>query len=200
MSTLNDSAGGEPLILASASPRRRDLLTSAGLTFGIEPADVNEDLLPGEAPAAYVRRLAAAKARHVRARRAGTIIAADTTVTIDGAILAKPADRADAAGMLMRLSDREHQVITGFCVISAGGEEHRQEITTGVLFKRLHRDELEAYLDTGEWTDKAGGYGIQGHAAFMVARISGSYTNVVGLPLCETLEALRRVGHLRGHQ
>ncbi len=197
MSKNSASRDGAPLILASASPRRKTLLTSAGLSFTVEPADVNEDLLPHEEPQAYVRRLAAAKARHVRQRRGspahGTILAADTTVTIDGAILGKPEDRADGRRMLQRLSDREHHVITGFCLSAAEGPEHREEVTTAVRFKKLLPQEIEAYLDTEEWRDKAGGYGIQGHAAFMVARISGSYTNVVGLPLCETVMALRQL-------
>lgn len=188
-----------PFILASSSPRRRDLLASAGLAFETDPGDVPEEPTPGEAPAAYVRRLARDKAREVARRRRSAgdsrpVLAADTVVVLDGEPLGKPADRAEARRMLERLSGRAHHVITGFCIVDATGGEQHEEVTTEVHFKQLRAGEIEAYLDTNEWVDKAGSYGVQGKAAHMVRTVLGSYTNVVGLPLCETVEALRRAG------
>jgi septum formation protein len=188
----------ESFILASGSPRRRELLASAGLAFEIEPSQADESERAGEAPAAYVRRVAAAKAREVAAiarargdRRA--VLAADTTVVVDGEILGKPVDRADAARMLGLLSDRTHQVITGTCLIAPDGSERQLEVTTEVRFAALTPAILAWYLATEEWRDKAGAYAIQGHAACLVREIRGSYSNVVGLPLCETVELLREI-------
>jgi septum formation protein len=178
------------LILASASPRRRELLAQAGYTFEVQPAHVNEDLRPDEDPIAYVVRLAREKAQSVFAEISSTgpasppavVLGADTTVTLDSHILAKPEDAADAARMLRLLSGRTHRVITGVALASAKGVEVAAEVT-GVQFLTLNDDEIAAYIATGEPMDKAGAYGIQGFAAKWIPRIEGCYFNVVGLPL-----------------
>jgi septum formation protein len=183
------NANMRPLILASASPRRRELLKQAGFTFEVRPAHVNEDPYPTEDPVAYVVRLARDKAQSVLAEISSggsappqLVIGADTTVTLDGHILAKPENAADAARMLRMLSGRTHRVITGIAVASATGTEVAAEIT-GVQFLTLSDDEIDAYIATGEPMDKAGAYGIQGYAAKWIPRIEGCYFNVVGLPL-----------------
>jgi len=178
------------LILASASPRRRELLAQAGYTFEVQPAHVNEDLRPDEDPIAYVVRLAREKAQSVFADISSTgpasppavVLGADTTVTLDSHILAKPENPADAARMLRLLSGRTHRVITGVALASAKGIEVAAEVT-GVQFLTLSDDEIAAYIATGEPMDKAGAYGIQGFAAKWIPRIEGCYFNVVGLPL-----------------
>jgi septum formation protein len=178
------------LILASASPRRRELLAQAGYTFEVQPAHVNEDLRPDEDPIAYVVRLAREKAQSVFAEISSTspasppavVLGADTTVTLDSHILAKPEDAADAARTLRLLSGRTHRVITGVALASAKGIEVAAEVT-GVQFLTLSDDEIAAYVATGEPMDKAGAYGIQGFAAKWIPRIEGCYFNVVGLPL-----------------
>lgn len=178
------------LILASASPRRRELLTQAGYIFEVRPAHVNEDLRPDEDPIAYVVRLARDKAQAVFAEISSespappqvVVIGADTTVTIDGHILAKPEDTADAARMLRLLSGRTHRVITGVALATAKGVEVAAEVT-GVQFQTLSDEEIAAYVATGEPMDKAGAYGIQGLAAKWIPRVEGCYFNVVGLPL-----------------
>ena len=178
-----------PLILASASPRRRELLKQAGFTFEVRPAHVNEDPYPDEDPVAYVVRLARDKAESVLAEILSEgsappqlVLGADTTVTLDGHILAKPENAADAARMLRMLSGRTHRVITGVAVASARGTEVAAEIT-GVQFLTLTDEEIDVYIATGEPMDKAGAYGIQGYAAKWIPRIEGCYFNVVGLPL-----------------
>jgi septum formation protein len=178
-----------PLILASASPRRRELLKQAGFTFEVRPAHVNEDPHPDEDPIAYVVRLAREKAQSVFAEISSgrpasrhVVLGADTTVTLDGHILAKPEDAADAARMLRMLSGRTHRVITGIAVASLTGTEIAAEVT-GVQFLTLNDEEIAAYIATGEPMDKAGAYGIQGYAAKWIPRIEGCYFNVVGLPL-----------------
>jgi septum formation protein len=188
------------LILASASPRRRELLKQAGFTFEVRPAQVNEDPYPDEDPIAYVVRLARHKAKSVLAEissdapvQSAVVLGADTTVTLDGHILAKPEDAADAARMLRMLSGRTHRVITGVAVASAKGTEVAAEIT-GVQFLTLTDEEIDAYIATGEPMDKAGAYGIQGYAAKWIPRIEGCYFNVVGLPVAlvsTMLEAVR---------
>jgi septum formation protein len=173
------------LILASASPRRRELLTQTGYTFEVHPAHVNEDPHPDEDPIAYVVRLARDKAQAVFADvndPEAIVLGADTTVTLDGDILAKPEDAADAARMLRLLSGRTHRVITGVAVATAKGTEVAAEVT-GVQFLTLGHDEISAYIATGEPMDKAGAYGIQGLAAKWIPRVEGCYFNVVGLPL-----------------
>lgn len=186
------------LVLASGSPRRRELLTSAGLIFAVRAADIDETPLDDEPPNAYVRRLsiekAAASASSPLASTADVIIAADTTVEAQGLILEKPLDDDDAYGMLRRLSGRTHQVHTGVTVSVADNGARRSStilVTTEVTFVALTDDMIDWYLETGEATDKAGAYGIQGKAAGFVERVDGSVTNVIGLPLAETLQLLR---------
>lgn len=179
------------LILASASPRRRELLAQAGYAFEVRPAHVPEDPRPGEEPIAYVVRLAREKAEAVYGELAGrdgsaasglTVLGADTTVVVDGEILAKPEDAADAARMLGMLSGRTHRVITGVALATAEGTEVAAE-ATAVRFVALAEEEIAAYVATGEPMDKAGAYAIQGRAAKWIPRIEGCYFNVVGLPL-----------------
>jgi len=186
------------LILASASPRRQELLGSAGIPFEVLPSEVDEGFLEGEAPEEYVGRLARGKAAKAGEKhRDRWVLAADTVVVIDGRILGKPWNREEAREMLERLSDREHRVITGFCLHRGdSGKSREGTVTTWVRFKNLTSAEIDWYLDTGEPFDKAGAYAIQGKAAFMVREIRGSYTNVVGLPLTEVIEALQEMGAL----
>jgi septum formation protein len=178
------------LILASASPRRRELLAQAGFSFSVHPADVPEDPLSGEDPIGYVTRLARQKAEAVfravstnpSAATQVVVLGADTTVTLDSQILAKPEDPADAARMLRRLSGRTHQVVTGVAVITAQSTQVAAEVTA-VRFLSLSDQEIESYVASGEPMDKAGAYAIQGRAARWIPRIEGCYFNVVGLPL-----------------
>jgi len=183
------------LVLASASPRRRELLAQAGYTFEVRPAHVPEDPRPGEEPVAYVVRLAREKAEavyHALARQESavefvdgrelTVLGADTTVVVDGEILGKPQNAVDAARMLRLLSGRTHRVITGVALATAEGTEVAAE-ATAVRFVALADEEIAAYVATGEPMDKAGAYAIQGRAARWIPRIEGCYFNVVGLPL-----------------
>ena len=175
------------LILASASPRRRELLTQAGFNFRVHPAHIPEDLLAGEDPIAYVTRLAREKAQAVYDQLAAAepriaVLGADTTVTLDNHILGKPEDASDAARMLRLLSGRTHRVITGVSLVSAVGVETAAEVTA-VQFLTLSDAEIETYVATGEPMDKAGAYAIQGRAARWIPRIEGCYFNVVGLPI-----------------
>jgi nucleoside triphosphate pyrophosphatase len=186
------------IVLASGSPRRAELLASAGLSFVVVPSRVVEERMPGEPPDVFVRRLAAAKAREVSgARPDGFVLAADTVVVLDGEVLGKPRDDDDARAMLGRLSGCVHEVLTGYEVYGpAGGCGEGGVVRTRVEFATLSRAEIDRYVATGEPRDKAGGYAIQGRAAGMIRRIDGSYTNVVGLPLREVLETLARMGAL----
>ncbi len=182
------------LVLASASPRRRELLAQAGYTFTVHPAHIPEDPLPNEDPIACVTRLAREKAEAVyreftkapasdqRASAPLQVVAADTIVTLDNQILGKPSNPADAARMLRLLSGRTHQVITGVALITATSTQVAAE-TTAVTFRALTEDEIAAYIATGEPMDKAGAYAIQSRAACWIPRIEGDYFNVVGLPL-----------------
>jgi septum formation protein len=192
------SMGDKGIILASASPRRMELLASAGIEFDVCAGSVPEEPLPGEDPREHVIRLAREKAYDVAARVEGRFfIGADTIVVCAGEIMGKPADAADAERMLRKLSGVPHEVITGFAVYDRGRDDLLCDVvTTRVFFKRLADEEISAYIATGCPMDKAGAYAIQGGAAHMVERIEGSYTNVVGLPLCEVVEALRRMGAL----
>lgn len=180
------------LVLASASPRRRELLRQLGVDYRCEPADIDESRLAGEKPADYVLRMAREKARAVADRYPGggvAVLAADTSVVIDEDVLGKPVDHFDGLGMLARLSGRTHSVLTGICLL-AGDECQSQVVETGVSFVQLTREQCEAYLATDEPWDKAGGYAIQGLAGAFVRAIEGSYSNVVGLPLTETWQLL----------
>ena len=180
------------IILASRSPRRRDLLALLGRPFRVIEPEHEELRLPGEHPGDYAARNAREKARSVR-HHAGAenflVIGADTIVVIGERILEKPRDAADARAMLRALAGNRHEVITGLALLTSAGEDCRA-IRTEVGFRPLTDGEIEAYLATGEPFDKAGAYGIQGHAAHMVTDIRGSYTNVVGLPLAEVAAAL----------
>jgi septum formation protein len=183
------------LVLASASPRRSELLRSVGLQFDIVPADIDESALPGETPSDYVARLSNEKARVVAKQVDGgaIVIAADTTVDVDGLILEKPMDDADARRMLRLLSGRSHLVHTGVTTLSFGVGSGRTGVPvaivveTAVRFVELTDRAIDWYLSTGEHLGKAGAYGIQGAAGAFVERIDGSVTNVIGLPLAETL-------------
>lgn len=187
------------LVLASASPRRRQLLTSIGLTFDVLPADADETELPAEPAREYVERIAALKARAVVSRMHGpdlehaAVLAADTTVDLDGEILAKPLDDDDARYMLGRLSGRSHRVHTAVFGWSPDGE-HAATVTTVVTFASLTDADIEWYLSMGEHRDKAGAYGMQGAGGALVQRIDGSPSNVIGLPLAETIAVLRACG------
>ena len=185
------------LILASGSPRRREFFTRMGWTFTVVKPGTEERVHPGETPEQYVRRNAEEKAADALtlsgiADRA-VAVAADTIVVQDGRILEKPKDPADAHRMLRELSGRTHQVMTGLCIRTAAAM-HSRTVVTDVEFKPLTDAEIDAYIRTGEPMDKAGAYAIQGLAAYMIRSVRGSYTNVVGLPLAETVEALAPFG------
>jgi len=188
----------DAIVLASASPRRVELLQSAGVTVSVRPSGTDEVLLPGEAPEAHAMRLAREKAQEVAALGNGRFfIGADTIVVSGDDIMGKPRDAKDAERMLRKLSGTVHQVITGFSVIDAvSNSEITAAVKTLVYFKELRDDEIHAYIASGCPFDKAGAYAIQGDAAHMIRKIEGSYTNVVGLPLCEVVEALRTLGAL----
>ena len=171
------------LILASRSPRRAELLCAAGIVFEVVAADVDETPRAFETPAAYVERLAIAKARAVHALCSGArVLGADTTVTIDGEILGKPTDEADAARMLRLLRGRAHDVHTGVALVSAAGVQSAVD-TTRVWFDAMTDEDIRWYVGTGEPMDRAGAYAIQGFASRFIPRIEGSYSNVVGLPV-----------------
>ena len=187
------------LILASASSRRSELLSNAGISFTVEPAHVAEQPLPEEQPLSYAQRLARDKARAIFARHPDNVVlGADTVVVVDEHLLEKPRDTHDAARMLRLLSGRTHQVITGVCLVAAGFERTEAEITE-VRFSTLSESEIASYVETGEPMDKAGAYAIQGMASRWVERIDGCYFNVVGLPVPRlyrmllTLEAKARI-------
>lgn len=182
------------LCLASTSPRRRELLAQIGVPHTAAAAHVDETLLPSEAPGDYVARLARLKATTVRQRGEPLpVLAADTTVVLGDAVYGKPSGRADALAMLASLAGTTHQVLTAVALASEQGVALRVN-SSSVRFRNIERAEIEAYWDTGEPRDKAGGYAIQGYGAAFVAALSGSYSGVMGLPLFETVELLREVG------
>lgn len=186
------------LYLASASPRRRELLAQIGVQCQVLPVDLDESPAPGEAPGAYVRRVALDKARAARIL-VGTgdnavILAADTAVVVGKQVLGKPRDAHEGARMLRRLSAREHRVLSGVALIAPGGEERTAVSLSRVRMRRIGEAEIAAYWATGEPQDKAGGYAIQGLAAVFVESLSGSYSGVMGLPLFETAALLAAVG------
>jgi septum formation protein len=181
------------LILASASPRRRDLLTQAGVRFDVLPAHLDETLHPNEDPTSFVQRLALEKAQAIHALHPkSTVLGADTTVVSEQQILNKPTDILDAERMLRQLSNRVHHVHTGIAVVTPTTQRSHVE-TTSVFFSPIPEDELAHYLTTGDSLDKAGAYGIQGYAARWIPRIEGDFFNVMGLPLAATVRLLREV-------
>lgn len=188
------------IILASASPRRVELLNSAGIIVSVRPGDIDESYHFGETPREHALRLAQAKVAAVAAQHTGRyFIGADTIVVCDGEVMGKPQDTADAVRMLGKLSDKAHDVITSFAVFDrATGRTITDSVCTRVFFKKLREAEIESYVASGCPFDKAGAYAIQGNAAHMIRKIEGSYTNVVGLPLCEVVEALWELGAITG--
>lgn len=184
----------DAIILGSASPRRRELLERVGLVVSVSPADVDETVLPGETPCAYLERVVEAKLLAVRERvgEGRLVVVADTSVIRDEVLLGKPRDDVEATSMLAHLSGRRHRVATRFAV-ARGSSIIAETVNTEVEFRGLSEGEIARYVAAGEGRDKAGSYAIQGVGAAFVRRIEGSYTNVVGLPLCEVLEAIERV-------
>jgi len=209
---------GVPIILSSTSPRRKELLERLGFTVKVIPPSVDELQLEGETPENFVKRMARAKVLAVVERLSQTlytdvetgmrrtapggrtqdtrwVIGADTVVVMGETILGKPKDTAEAAEMLHRLSAQTHRVITGFCIHDLRkNKEGVQAVATDVRFKRLTATEIEKYIAVGESMDKAGAYAVQGVGAYLVDSMSGSYTNVVGLPLCQTVEMMEEMG------
>jgi len=196
------------IYLASRSPRRRELLTQIGVRFDLllfrtgarEDHEVSEAWLPGETPEAYVQRVARAKAMfgvgliESRTIVVRPVLAADTTLDVDGEIIGKPRDEADAASILTRLSGRSHRVLTAIAMARGERVEHRLSISE-VRFRALSAEEIRRYVQSGEPMDKAGAYGIQGRAAMFIEHIHGSHSGIVGLPLCETTLLLREFGY-----
>ncbi len=192
-----------PLLLGSASPRRREILATLGLPLRVAAADIDETPRANEPPLDYLERIAAAKLAAVatlpEASGAGAILVADTTVILDDRPVGKPRDEAEARAMIRSLSGRAHRVSTRFAVSAPSDPAravHAETVTTEVVFRALDDAEIALYAATGEGLDKAGAYAIQGVGAFAVARIEGSYSNVVGLPACEVVAALRAAGLL----
>jgi septum formation protein len=187
------------IILASKSPRRYELLKQVGLDFDVIPGGIEEDYIKGESPRKHVLRLAEAKALDVGNQYPDRwVVAADTIVYIDHSILGKPKSREEAKKMLRRLSGKEHRVLTGFSVQHLErGKGDREAVQTAVRVKKLTQAEMEWYIKTGEPFDKAGGYAVQGIGSFMIESIKGSYTNVVGLPICELIQMLNRLGAVK---
>ena len=187
------------LVLASASPRRLELLRQAGIDPEVRPAEIDETPHDGEEPLDYARRLSLAKARAIAdAVGERPVLAADTIVHLpDGEprILGKPASADEARVMLTRLAGRAHEVVTAYTLLYTGGERGRA-VQTDVTFRALSPAEVEGYIGSDEWRDKAGGYAVQGLAAAFVRTVHGSYTNIVGLPLCEVIEDLDALGAL----
>lgn len=186
----------KPLILASASPRRQRFFQDLGLEYRVHPAEIDEVLRPDEKPNGFVRRMAVEKARPVMDLFPESwIVTADTVVSLAGSVLGKPKDRIDAVSMLLKLSGKEHWVQTGVCLACRQeGVVAVQSVSTRVVFSSFSDKVAQAYVATGEPLDKAGAYGIQGKGAFLVKEIMGSYSNVVGLPLCELLAMLEEYG------
>jgi septum formation protein len=189
------------IVLASASPRRKELLERVGVVCAVVPSQINEDYIPGESPREHVLRLSHEKALEIASRTdvpGRWFIGSDTVVVRDDAILGKPLDAADATAMLTSLSGRSHEVLTGFAVHDREKNITISEVvSTAVRFKELTAAEVSGYIASGEPFDKAGAYAIQGIGAFMVQAINGSYTNVVGLPLCEVVDVLEHLGAVK---
>ncbi len=186
------------LVLASASPRRQELLRNAGIPFEVRPTQIAEDPLPGEGAKECAERLAREKALAIAQQRPEDfVLAADTVVVVDGQILGKPVDGNDAVRMLRVLSGREHRVITGVCLVASGQWSVASE-TTGVTMSEISENEIADYVATGEPMDKAGAYAIQGIASRWIPRIDGDYSNVMGLPVALVWRMLRRAGFFSG--
>jgi septum formation protein len=196
-----------PLVLGSASPRRREMIAMLGVPFVVCIADVDESTRHGETPQAYLERIARAKLEAVRGRvsapgggeTAGILVADTVVIAPDGGLLGKPVDDDEARVMVQRLGGATHEVSTRFLLAESAGTApplHAQTVTTRVTFRTVDPDEVNAYAATGEGRDKAGAYAVQGRASAFVERIEGSYSGVVGLPLCEVVVALRAVGWL----
>ena len=187
------------LILASASPRRQELLTAAGLNFQIIPAHVNEAYRKGETPRSHVQRLACDKAAAIAKKYPESwVLGADTIVVIDDMILGKPKNKKQARQMMERLSGRFHKVFTGFAVVCKAAQLQKTKIIqTSVQFKKINQQEMEWYVSCSEPYDKAGGYAAQGRGACFIKSLRGSYTNVIGLPVCEVMEELEKLGAIQ---
>jgi septum formation protein len=192
-----------PLVLGSASPRRRDLLALLGVPVVVRAASVDESQQPGEEPHPYLERISRSKLDAIRAfalpPAVGVLVADTIVVAPDGVILGKPAGEGDARSMMVRLAGATHEVRTRFLLggVAAGAlPEHGETVITRVRFRSLSAEEVSAYVASGEGADKAGAYAAQGMAAAFIERIEGSYTNVVGLPLCEVVVAIQRLGWL----
>lgn len=184
-----------PFILASASPRREELLRSLGLSFKILPGHIDETYLDGESPRAHVRRLSRNKAAVIAIQHPNALVlGADTIVVIDGRILGKPKNKKQAREMLRQLSSREHTVFTGFTLTFVNaGISKTKVVKSSVQFKEISSEEIDWYVNCDEPYDKAGGYAVQGKGAYFIKTIRGSYTNVIGLPLCEVLDELKHI-------
>jgi septum formation protein len=189
------------IVLASASPRRREMLERFGIPLTVIPSDLPEEFQPGETPAEHVLRLSRSKARQVAQRPdvpGRWFIGSDTVVLRDQTVLNKPVDRQEAMAMLTSLAGRQHQVLSGYAVLDRQTDCYEDGVvSTTVEFRELTARQIAGYIATGEPLDKAGAYAIQGIGAFMVRRIVGSYTSVVGLPLCEVIQALEKLGAVR---
>ncbi|HEU5021627.1 MAG TPA: Maf family protein [Bryobacteraceae bacterium] len=186
-----------PLVLGSRSPRRAELLTAAGIPFIVRVADIDETPRAAESPREYVLRLAEEKARAILAASNEFVLTADTTVVLDGRILGKPTDTADAARMLSGLSGNRHDVLTGVCLMRAGRRLAHAAASTAVWFDPMTDDEIAEYAASQEPMDKAGAYAIQGSASRWISRIDGSYSNVVGLPVALVYRLLIESGYNR---
>ena len=194
MSKPTSPAGAPRIVLASQSPRRRELLAQVGIAHAVQPADIDESLWAGESPEGHSMRLAREKATTIAAREPGAaVIGSDTIVVVDGRILGKPRDVADAKAMLARLSGRTHTVFTAVAV-ARGDRVVESVVRVAVSFRELAPWEIDAYVATGEPMDKAGAYGIQGYGATIVERIDGDYFAVMGLPLRTVVQLLGEVG------
>ena len=189
-----------PLVLASVSPRRKELLTQIGIPFESVESGIEETAHGRLSPIELACRIAVRKAKsvqHLRTQR--WILGADTIVVLKNKVFGKPRDTRECREMLFSLSGRNHRVITGFCLVDPGGVSvHEEAVATGVKVKKMSEGEIEAYIKTGEPFGKAGGYAIQAIGSFMIEHIKGSYTNVVGLPVCEVINAMITCGALRG--
>lgn len=188
-----------PFILASASPRRIELLRLMGLDFTVMPSGADENFRQGESPPVHTLRLSADKAGLIAAAHPGSwVLGADTIVVIDGAVLGKPADPEEARRMLKKLSARAHKVFTGFTLARQEAQITVSEVVEAtVIFRTIPEDEMEWYINSPEPYDKAGAYAVQGRGAFFIKEIRGSYTNVMGLPLCEVVDVLKKVGAVK---